>query len=111
MAELAQFPLAGGGVLVVETDSPDAARRVMRGATSEAVATAVDTFEAAMAKVRYAAEGILHQLTSLTQPPDEVAVEFGVKLNVETGAIIAKSSAEANFKINLTWKRSAPDGK
>jgi hypothetical protein len=110
MAELAQFPLAGGGVLVVETDSSDA-RRVMRGATSEAVATAVDTFEAAMAKVRYAAEGILHQLTSLTQPPDEVEVEFGVKLNVETGAIIAKSSAEANFKINLTWKRSAPDGK
>lgn len=111
MPELAQFPLAGGGVLVVETDSSDAARRVMRGATSDAVATAAESFEAALAKVRYAAEGILRQLTSLAQPPDEVEVEFGVKMNVETGAIIAKSSAEANFKINLTWKKSAPDGK
>jgi Trypsin-co-occurring domain 1 len=111
MAELAQFPLSGGGVLVVETDSSDAARRVMRGAATEAIATAADTFEAALAKVRYAAEGILHQLTTLAQPPDEVEVEFGVKMSVETGAIIAKSAAEANFKINLTWKKTATDGK
>src|SRR5262249_8540167 len=110
MAELAQFPLSGGGVLVVETDSSDG-RRVMRGARPAARPTAAESFEAALAKVRYAAEGILRQLTSLAQPPDEVAVEFGVKMNVETGAIIAKSSAEANFKINLTWKKAAPDGK
>lgn len=111
MAELAQFPLSGGGVLVVETDTTDPVRRVMRGGTSEAIATATDTFEAALAKIRYAAEGILSQLRSLAQPPDEVEVEFGVKMNAETGAIIAKASTEANFKINLTWKKTSPDGK
>ena len=110
MAELAQFPLSGGGVLVVETDSTDPVRRVMRGGTAEAIATATDTFEAALSKVRYAAEGILNQLRSLAQPPDEVEVEFGVKMNAETGAIIAKASTEANFKINLIWKKS-PAGK
>jgi hypothetical protein len=31
-------------------------------------------------------------------------------MNAETGAIIAKASGEANFKINLTWKKS-PAGK
>ncbi len=40
----------------------------------------------------------------------EVAVEFGVKMSAETGAIIAKASGEANFKINLMWKK-APAGK
>ena len=41
MAELAQFPLNGGGVLVVETDAADnSLRRVMRGSTSETVVTA-----------------------------------------------------------------------
>jgi len=113
MAELAQFPLNGGGVLVVEVEPSDSPiKRVMRGGTAEvAIATANATFESALQTVRCAAEGILHQLRSLAEPPDEVAVEFGVKMNAETGAIIAKASTEANFKINLTWKKSAPDGK
>jgi hypothetical protein len=112
MAELAQFPLNGGGVLVVEVDAADSpARRVMRGANPEAVATATATFESALQTVRSAAEGILHQLRSLAEPPDEVEVEFGVKMSAETGAIIAKASTEANFKINLTWKKDAADRK
>jgi Trypsin-co-occurring domain 1 len=113
MADLAQFPLNGGGVLVVEVDPADTSiRRVMRGGTPEAaIATANATFESALQTVRCAAEGILHQLRSLAEPPDEVAVEFGVKMSAETGAIIAKASTEANFKINLTWKKQAPGGK
>jgi hypothetical protein len=47
----------------------------------------------------------------LVEPPDEVAVEFGVKMTVETGAVIAKASTDANFKINLTWKKSPTSGK
>jgi hypothetical protein len=108
MSQLAQFPLKDGGVLVVEVDAPaSSAGRVMRGSTSEdALAQASDTFESALKMVRTAAEGILDQLRSLAQQPDEVAVEFGVKMSAESGAIIAKASGEANFKINLTWKKS-----
>jgi hypothetical protein len=113
MAELAQFPLSGGGVVVVETDTADlASRRVMRGNGAEAtIATANATFESALKTVRAAAEGILNQLRSLAEPPDEVAVEFGVKLSAETGAVIAKASTEANFKINLSWKKNTTSGK
>ncbi len=113
MAELAQFPLNGGGVVVVETDAADSSvRRVMRGSSPEAtIATANATFESALQTVRSAAEGILNQLRLLQQPPDEVAVEFGVKMSAEAGAVIAKASTEANFKINLTWKKAAADGK
>ena len=113
MPELAQFPLSGGGVVVVEVEPADSvARRVMRGGNLEAtIATANATFESALQTVRCAAEGILHQLLSLAEPPDEVAVEFGVKMSAETGAIIAKASTEANFKINLTWKKQAADRK
>ena len=113
MAELAQFALNGGGVVVVETDAADtSARRVMRGASPEAtIATASATFESALQTVRSAAEGILNQLRSLQQPPDEVAVEFGVKMSAEAGAVIAKASTEANFKINLTWKKEVADRK
>jgi non-ribosomal peptide synthetase component E (peptide arylation enzyme) len=113
MAELAQFPLSGGGVVVVETDAADmSARRVMRGGGAEtAIATANATFESALQTIRSVAEGILNQLRSLAEPPDEVAVEFGVKMSAETGAVIAKASTEANFKINLSWKKSPPSVK
>jgi len=109
MSSLAQFPLKGGGFLVVEVaEAQSLGGRVMRGSGAEAaLAQATDTFESALEKVRTAAEGILRQLRSLAQPPDEVAVEFGVKMSAESGAIIAKASGEANFKINLTWKREA----
>jgi hypothetical protein len=112
MSSFAQFPLKNGGFLVVEVDPVEnSAARVMRGsATAQAIAEASGTFESALENVRSAAEGILHQLRSLAQPPDEVGVEFGVKMSAETGAIIAKASGEANFKINLSWKKG-PAGK
>ena len=111
MSQVAKFPLKNGGFLAVEVDAAEAPGRVMRGSTPADVLTAAsNTFEAALENVRAAAEGILNELRSLAQPPDEVAVEFGVKMSAESGAIIAKLTGEANFKINLMWKKS-PAGK
>lgn len=109
MSRLARFPLKDGGSLVVEVDAVESpGSRVMRGSNAEeAVAQASNTFESALRNVRSAAEGILHQFSSLAQPPDEVTVEFGVKMSAESGAIIAKLAGEANFKINISWKKSA----
>jgi len=113
MARLAKFVLSDGSSIVAEVDDNDSfesPRSVMRGgamASPEFVVKANETFDAALDRVRYAAETMLDRLTSLTRPPDEVAVEFGVKLNAETGAVIAKASTEANFKINLKWTRAA----
>jgi hypothetical protein len=36
--------------------------------------------------------------------PGEMTVEFGVKMGCETGVIIAKGAAEANFKVTMSWK-------
>jgi len=120
MARLAKFVLPDGSSIVAEVDDePIESSRVMRGggiASSEMVVKANESFESALDRVRWAAEGLLDRLTSLASPPDEVKVEFGVKLNAETGAVIAKAATEANFKINLKWTRAgsssspSPDG-
>jgi len=34
----------------------------------------------------------------------EIKVEFGFKFGADMGVIVAKSSAEANFKVNIKWK-------
>jgi hypothetical protein len=114
MARLAQFVLPDGSSIVAEVDDEHIdSSRIMRGgagASSEIVVKANESFESALDRVRWAAEGLLDRLTSLARPPDEVEVEFGVKLNAETGAVIAKAATEANFKINLKWTRAASNG-
>lgn len=39
--------------------------------------------------------------------PDEVKVDFGIKVAVETGAIIAKASGEGHINLSLTWKKKS----
>jgi len=111
MARLAKFVLPDGNSIVAEVDDESFdTSRVMRGGvlgSSEIVVKANESFETALDRVRWAAEGLLDRLTSLASPPDEVEVEFGVKLNAETGAVIAKAATEANFKINLKWTRAS----
>jgi hypothetical protein len=36
---------------------------------------------------------------------DEMAVEFGIKLNAGAGAFIASTGVEANYKVPLKWAR------
>ncbi len=62
------------------------------------------TFEAAVAKVRPAADALLASLTGLKSTPSEITVEFAVQLTAEAGICIATLGSSANFKITLTWK-------
>ena len=127
MARLAKFVLPDGSSIVAEVDDDSIAPpvvsepgRVMRGgiftpepapaATTEIILKANATFETALDRIRSASESMLDRLTSLTQPPDELAIEFGVKLNAETGAVIAKLSTEANFTVHMKWTRAKANG-
>jgi hypothetical protein len=49
------------------------------------------------------AEVLLAELKELSAKPSELAVEFGIKLSVEAGVIIAKTAVEGNCKITLKW--------
>ena len=41
----------------------------------------------------------------LSDPPDEVEVSFGLKLDAEAGAVVAKAGTEASINVKLTWER------
>lgn len=51
------------------------------------------------------ATALLEEVRSLAESPDEVGVEFGIKLSGTAGAIIASTAIEAHFKVTLNWKR------
>lgn len=105
MKRLIEFPLEDGSTITVEVDEPVPEGGTVRGLRLAEPEMASVTFEAALEKVKPAAGGIIARLRELADPPDQVVVEFGLKLGAKAGALIASADTEANFKIALTWKR------
>ena len=108
MKHLVAFPTEDGRTVVVEVDGEVPPGTVRAARPGEIAQQAQETFEAALGSVRSAAEALVGRLGELSQRPDEVGVEFAIKLSAEVGAIIATTGGEANFKVTLKWaQRSA----
>ncbi|MDN3020411.1 CU044_2847 family protein [Streptomyces sp. S.PB5] len=100
MEGLVEFKMGDGAVVAVEAaDDVRGAKLVSRDGTVRAA----HTFENALDGVRSAAEAALRVFRDGTLQPDGVEIEFGVKLSAETGAIIAKGTAEGHLVVKLTW--------
>jgi hypothetical protein len=114
MSEYVEFLTADGAVVRVEgaaTGSgaaPYGMQPVGRG--GDAVVRAAETFEQALDGVRAAAEAALTTLRGGGLQPDEVEIEFGVKLSAEAGALIARTAADAHLTVKLTWSPGTSGG-
>ena len=74
------------------------------GDVAEKSAQALDK---AMSTIRQMGHRVTETVKSINvaDRPDKVALEFGLKLDAEAGAYIAKASTEASFKVTLTWEQ------
>lgn len=108
MKKLIQFPGEDGEFIVVEVEEAEPLYGEERVATlpGEVVETASQTFEAAMEKIRPALSSIVTLLRDINEP-NEIAVEFGIKMSAKAGAFVASADAEANFSVKLTWQKKA----
>ncbi len=59
----------------------------------------------AMSTIRHMAKRTSDTIAKITDKPTAVVLEFGIKLDAEAGAYIAKVGTEAGFKVVLTWTR------
>jgi hypothetical protein len=50
------------------------------------------------------ADRVTAAVASAAQRPDEVSVEFGLKLDAAAGALLARAGTEAHVTVTLTWK-------
>ncbi len=101
MDGLVEFRTEDGVRVVVEgVEDEYGARLVSRG---DGPVRAARTFESSLEGVRAAAESALRVFRDGTLRPDSVELEFGVKLSAESGAVIAKGSAEGHLVVKLNW--------
>jgi Trypsin-co-occurring domain 1 len=65
------------------------------------------SLEKALTDVRDAAAAALKQFQTMASQPDEVEITFGVKLDAQAGAVIAKTSIQGHFEVKLKWERAS----
>jgi hypothetical protein len=102
MTELVQFTLANGATVVAEVDTTPGVSRASRDGM---LAKATGTLEDALTRVRDAAAAALLQFQDMARQPDGIEITFGVKLDAQAGAVIAKTGVEGHFEVKVTWKR------
>ena len=107
-----EFPLEAGGTILIET--PDLQERLQSGfvkggqndAAKEAAIAASQSFDASVENVRRAADLLVGKLRSISAPPDELTVSFGLKASGDLGNLaIGKVGGEANYAVTLKWKK------
>lgn len=106
MSDLLRFDLADCGSIMAEVDAdePGIARASRVG---NLITSTTESFETALDHVRRAADAALSGFRNMEARPDEVQIQFGVRLNAEAGAVIARTGADGHLQVSLTWRREA----
>jgi hypothetical protein len=100
--EFVEVPVSDGVSLLVETVDIRPGT-VPAGRLHDLAESATETFDSAMTRLRVAAGTVVRRMRDMAQPPDEVSVQFAVKLATQAGVVIANTSAEANLSVTLKW--------
>jgi hypothetical protein len=103
--QLVEFGLPDGGMVLVEVDGAAQGPVTRAGRPAEFVTRAGESLEQVLGRVGPAVRGIVSELRSAADWPEEVEVEFAIKLSADANVIIARSGGEANFRISLRWAR------
>jgi len=101
MKQLVEFTLPNGNPFYAEVET-DLAGEVAVAAAEGAIAKAEGRFNDGIDRLKEAANYVLNSFKELNSP-QEIALEFGVKLSGKAGAVFASAETEANFKVSLKW--------
>ena len=92
--------------ILVDFSPAPGVRSVARMSKEELVEKSKIAIETAMFTMRLMAARAVETIKKIkiTERPDKVEMEFGLTLDAEAGALIAKAGAEAAIKVTMTWE-------
>jgi Trypsin-co-occurring domain 1 len=73
--------------------------------SKEMAQKATEALDQAMNTIHNVARRVTATITSLPQPLTQVEVDFGIVLNMEVGAMIAKTGTSASLNIKLIFEK------
>ncbi|MDM8535455.1 CU044_2847 family protein [Desulfobacterales bacterium HSG17] len=103
--QLIEFPIDDENSIFVEAEINEDDEGEMEVSRDGFAKKAAKNFQDSLATIKPIAETLVTKIGELSKKPQEVEVEFGLKMNAKAGAIIANSSIEGNIKVVLKWKQ------
>lgn len=115
MKKIVEFEVEGGPPVYVEVEAARAdedealagfepVRRSLGRSTGDERG---GRWRAAIDQVRPAVEDVIEVFRAVSTP-DEIGVEFSLKLNTKVNAFVFSSDGEATFKVSLKWSNRKP---
>lgn len=100
-----EFPVQGGGSVLVRVEDGLSAGVVTRGTTvTEAMEKADQSFGKALGTIQAVANGVLEQLGRMARCPEEVHLEFGLEFSASAGtALLVSGKGSAHLQVEMTW--------
>lgn len=68
-----------------------------------------DAYEQTLSTIRGFADGVVATIQGMEAMPNSASVEFAIKVDAETGPMIAKSRESGQFRVSLSWKQPEPE--
>lgn len=116
MKKVVEFEVEGGPPVYVEVeaarvedDSLAGFEPVRRKSSPGAAEEVGGRWRGAIEAVRPAVEDVIAVFREVATP-DEIGVEFSLKLNTRVNAFVFSSDGEATFKVSLKWSNRKPGG-
>ena len=106
VSQLVRMDLADGGSVLVETTELDSGPVTRGGRAADLITDTGATLESALDQLGPIVKGVVTRLREAADWPDEVTVEFSIKLSADANVIIARTAGEANFRISMRWSKS-----
>jgi hypothetical protein len=106
VTQLLEFKSQQGDVVFVEADARQSGPATRAGRSAEVVVEAGRSLEQVLGQLGPLVTGIVRQLRQAPDWPDQVEVEFGVRLSADANVIIVRAGGEANFRIALRWSHN-----
>ena len=94
-------------VVLVDFDA-DGTEAVAKGVLSvpgDLMEKSQQAIDRAMGTIRGMAARVMDSLKEVSDPPNKVEVSFGIKLDAEAGAMVARAGTEASINVTLTWTK------
>jgi hypothetical protein len=104
VAEIVAVPMGNGKSVLVEaaTELGEGLEPIGRPGS---IGRTVETFQESAERLSSLASEIADRLRGLANAPEEISVEFGIKVAADASVVVARTSGEANFKVTLQWQR------
>ena len=105
MLLLLEVPLSDGEIVLAEVSDRDQ-DVVPFGPDRDRFVRMAGSLGEGLGRARAFASQVLETMKESAEPPDRVAIEFGLTLSGKVGVVIAESAAEGHVTVTLEWSRN-----